>query len=154
MQSYTLYNDDVACANFVYANGLIREYRPTMPALLPMQIRSCGAEAFIRYFGNAFKRYRTKHNLSQETFARMLKISCRSYVYIEKCRSLCSVFTFISYWTKYCEEPHAMVKEMRDIFKRQGLTQSPDGDLHIPDFVLNAEQRFSAQDIPDKTSQR
>ena len=25
MQSYTLYNDDVACANFVYANGLIRE---------------------------------------------------------------------------------------------------------------------------------
>ena len=47
MQSYTLYNDDVACANFVYANGLIREYRPTMPALLPMQIRSCGAEAFM-----------------------------------------------------------------------------------------------------------
>lgn len=121
-----------------------------MKNVLKRRIRS----DLIRYFGNAFKRYRAKHNLSQETFARMLKISCRSYIDIEKCRSLCSVFTFISYWTKYCEEPHAMVKEMRDIFKRQGLTQSPDGDLHIPDFVLNAEQRFSAQDIPDKTSQR
>ena len=46
MQSYTLYNDDVACAQFIFANGLIREYHPTLPALLPMQIRSGGAEAF------------------------------------------------------------------------------------------------------------
>ena len=121
-----------------------------MKNVLKRRIRS----DLIRYFGNAFKRYRAKHNLSQETFARMLKISCRSYVDIEKCRSLCSVFTFISYWAKYCEEPHAMIKEIRDIFKHQGFTQSPDGDLHIPDFVLNDEQRFSAQDIPDKTSQR
>ena len=44
MQSYTLYNDDVACAQFIFANGLIREYHPTLPALLPMQIRSGGAE--------------------------------------------------------------------------------------------------------------
>ena len=28
MQSYTLYNDDVACAQFIFANGLIREYHP------------------------------------------------------------------------------------------------------------------------------
>ena len=121
-----------------------------MKNVLKRRIRS----DLIRYFGNAFKRYRAKHNLSQETFARMLKISCRSYVDIEKCRSLCNVFTFISYWAKYCEEPHAMIKEIRDIFKCQGFTQSPDGDLHIPDFVLNDEQRFSAQDIPDKTSQQ
>ena len=46
MQSYTLYNDDVACAQFILANGLIREYHPTLPALLPMQIRSGGAESF------------------------------------------------------------------------------------------------------------
>lgn len=46
MQSYTLYNDDVACAQFIFANGLIREYHPTLPALLPMQIRSGGAESF------------------------------------------------------------------------------------------------------------
>ena len=51
-----------------------------MKNVLKQRIRS----DLIRYFSNVFKQYRTKHELSQETFARMLKISCRSYVDIEK----------------------------------------------------------------------
>lgn len=46
---YHLYNGDVPAADFVYEKGIIADYTPLVPALLPMQIAGASPEGFSQW---------------------------------------------------------------------------------------------------------
>lgn len=49
MANYTLYNNDIPVASFVFAAGTIEAFSPIKPELLPMQIRHATADGFTTW---------------------------------------------------------------------------------------------------------
>lgn len=49
MSMFTLYNDDVVVAKFVFSHSVVTDFTPLKPELLPMQIRHATADGFTSW---------------------------------------------------------------------------------------------------------
>ena len=52
MDKYILYNNDIPAAEFTVHNGGVAQFCPLAAELLPMQLRSAGAEGFLLWLNN------------------------------------------------------------------------------------------------------